>query len=36
MIVRAGDGFEIRESPLFRASWPIDADQNQPRRLKYQ
>jgi len=25
MIVRAGDGFEIRESPAFSAAWPADA-----------
>jgi FAD:protein FMN transferase len=36
MIVRAGDGFEIRESSLFSASWAADDNQSQPRRLKYQ
>ena len=36
MIVRTGEGFEIRESSLFSASWAAAADQSQPRRLKYQ
>jgi thiamine biosynthesis lipoprotein len=36
MIVRAGDELEIRESSSFKASWPAETDQSQPRRLKYQ